>query len=157
MYSENSNKDFDNEIDESKLQICRFCGDVFIANSPERMYCPEKYGKKNYCKQEQKKLVQEAKLAELVEQLTDGGIILKPGESSFDRSIRGLQALMGNETIMHVSGERLEQFHINIQDLQGRTIDDDKKPVIIIGNYRITWLEHKDNIFKFKITYHEHQ
>lgn len=156
MYSENSIEDFDNEIDESKLQTCRFCGEVFISNSPERMYCPEKHGKKNYCKQEQKKLVQEAKLAELVEQLTDGGIILKPGESSLERSIRGLQAIMGDESRRIVSGDLLDRYHVNINDLQDRTIDDDKKPVIILGNYRITWLEDKDNIFKFKITNNEH-
>lgn len=156
MYSENSIEDFDNEIDESKLQTCRFCGEVFISNSPERMYCPEKYGKKNYCKQEQKKLVQEAKLAELVDQLTDGGIILKPGESSLERSIRGLQAIMGDESRRIVSGDLLDRYHVNINDLQDRTIDAEKKPVIILGNFRITWLEDKDNIFKFKITNNEH-
>jgi len=155
MDLENIHQDVDQEFDESKWQTCAYCNEQFYSNSSERMYCPEKYGKKNYCKQEQKKLVSEKKLAETVAQLSNSGIALKEGESSFERSIRGLVSIMGTGDLKFVTGDLLDRYHVNLNDLQHRTLDSENRPVIIIGNYKITWLEYLDTIFKFKITYHE--
>ena len=54
---------------------CEFCGEIYYANHGLQRYCPEKFGRKNYCKLEQKKLQSENKLAGMVVKLAKGGII----------------------------------------------------------------------------------
>ncbi len=37
-------------------RTCLSCGNIFLANNGNRYYCPENYGKKNYCKNQAKHL-----------------------------------------------------------------------------------------------------
>ena len=37
---------------------CPYCGTKFMADHMLQIYCPEKYGKKNYCKNRQKRRIQ---------------------------------------------------------------------------------------------------
>jgi hypothetical protein len=36
-------------------RMCEYCSEIFIAHHGLQRYCPEKYGKKDDCKAEQKK------------------------------------------------------------------------------------------------------
>lgn len=75
------------EFPEELLRTCPYCGESFIANHELRQFCPEKYGRANYCKHKYKALLEEKRLA--------GQEILKPHVKKIEHD-----SLKNNEGIL---------------------------------------------------------
>ena len=73
-------------------RMCEYCSEIFIAHHGLQRYCPEKYGKKDDCKAEQKKMVKEQRLAERVIELSHSGMKVYP-ETQIDRNYQAKKRL----------------------------------------------------------------
>ncbi len=130
---------------------CEFCGDIFISHHGLQQYCPEKYGRKDYCKNAQKKLVNERKLAELVNDIASAVKLLEPVKSQLSINVDIIKRLMFGIDQLVVSSEELEKsgFKIGVYNSKIRTPND--KCLLIIGNYTIDWVEYDSKEIKFLI------
>ena len=77
-------------------RLCLYCSEIFDADHGLREYCPEKYGKKDYCKAKQKKMVDEKRLAERIIELSHTGMTVYP-ETQLNKNYQALSIIMGTD------------------------------------------------------------
>jgi hypothetical protein len=133
-------------------RMCEFCGDVFYAHHGLQRYCPIKFGRKDYCKQEQKKLVSEKKLADKVTELSKTGMIVYP-DSQINKNIEILKTIMGNCIVRHVTCIELDQLGFEISVYESRISSfGSHKCQIKIGDFILEWINQENNVLTFKIS-----
>ncbi len=132
-------------------KTCEFCGDEFDSHHGLQRYCPEKFGRKDYCKYAQKNLVNERKLAELVNEIASAVKLLEPIKSQLTRNIEILKSLIQDKDQIVISSTELEQsgFKIGVYNSKIRTSN--SKCLLVIGNYSIDWIDYNGKEFKFII------
>jgi hypothetical protein len=136
---------------EYEERVCEYCGELFYAHHGLQRYCPYKYNRKNYCKNQQKQMVSESKLVERIRDYANLSIYLN-AESPIEKNKQHLKALMGNRSIMYVTDVEFEQIGYNIDLFESKiSIDGTNRHKIKIGNYLIEWMSEENNLQTFKI------
>jgi hypothetical protein len=133
-------------------RVCEFCTDIFYAHHGLQRYCPEKYGKKEYCKYEQKKLLNEKRLAERVTELAKAGMKVYQ-DTALDRNRRVLSEIMGSEWQKTVDSTLLDSMSYEITHFDTKTaINGTNKFLIHVGDYTLEWVGQEGTVLTFKIT-----
>ena len=130
---------------------CEFCTDIFYADHGLQRYCPEKYGKKNYCKYEQKKMLSEKRLAERVTELAKSGMKVNQN-TALDNNKQGFEIMMGSDGQKIVNSSLLDNFDFDINYFDYRTpINGTNKFLIHIGEFTLEWIGEDGTNLIFKI------
>lgn len=130
---------------------CEFCTDIFYADHGLQRYCPEKYGKKNYCKYEQKKMLSEKRLAERVTELAKTGMKVNQN-TALDNNKQGFEIMMGSDGQKIVNSSLLDNFDFDINYFDYRTpINGTNKFLIHIGEFTLEWIGEDGTNLIFKI------
>jgi hypothetical protein len=131
---------------------CEFCGEMFYAHHGLQRYCPEKFGKKDYCKNQQKKLMNEKRLADRVIELTKSGINLSL-TPPLEKNKQILNSIMGFESMKIVSSNDLDLYGFDIRYYDYRIPKNDTEMfVLYVGDYNIEWIDFNETLLTFKIT-----
>jgi hypothetical protein len=131
---------------------CAYCGEMFIALHGLQQYCPEKYGKANYCKHQQKARVSERRLAESVIELSKAGMDVYE-QTSYDYNIKSLRQIMGPQKEKIVTEYAFDEVNFNPEHYTSRTqIPNSDAYIVTVGEFNITLIGHEGNILTFKIT-----
>ena len=131
---------------------CEFCTDIFYADHGLQRYCPEKYGKKNYCKYEQKKMLSEKRLADRVTELAKTGMKVNQN-TALDKNKQGFEIMMGSDGQKIVNSSLLDNFDFDINYFDYRTpINGTNKFLIHIGEFTLEWIGEDGTNLIFKIT-----
>ena len=131
---------------------CEFCTDIFYADHGLQRYCPEKYGKKNYCKYEQKKMLSEKRLAERVTELAKTGMKVNLN-TALDNNKQGFEIMMGSDGQKIVNSSLLDNFDFDINYFDYKTpINGTNKFLIHIGEFTLEWIGEDGTNLIFKIT-----
>lgn len=93
-----------------RMRTCEYCGEEFLVSHDLQRYCPEKYGRKNYCKYEQKKLVNESRLADMVQDVAAAVEYVNDKQQSVVRNIGILRVVTGDNDSIEVTAEQLDAF-----------------------------------------------
>jgi ribosomal protein S27AE len=140
------------ESETVNYKFCAHCGDMFIAHHDLQQYCPEKNGKKDYCKYQQKKLVSESRLADKVIELTKAGVRLyepNPVEKNENR----LDAIMGSDSQKIVTSILLDQVEYQVPYYSSRVpIAGTTKFFVTVGRFTIELIDKHHDLYTFKIT-----
>jgi len=133
-------------------RMCEYCSEIFIAHHGLQRYCPEKYGKKDDCKAEQKKMVKEQRLAERVIELSHSGMKVYP-ETQIDKNYQALSKIMGSDLEKMVECTLLDDFGYEISHFNSRrAINGGKDFLIHVGDFTLEWMEQEGTVLTFKIT-----
>ena len=133
-------------------RMCEYCSEIFIAHHGLQRYCPEKYGKKDDCKAEQKKMVKEQRLAERVIELSHTGMKVYP-ETQIDRNYQALSKIMGSDLEKTVECTLLDYFGYEICHFNSRTaINEGNNFLIHVGDFTLDRIGQKGTVLTFKIT-----
>lgn len=146
-YFENDNPLF------SKLKKCSFCGEMFEAHHGLQMYCPEKNGKTQFCKYEHKKLVSEARLVEVIKTLNQTHGSQELQTTQIQKNIKVLEILIENSIETITNSEQLDAMGFDIKTFSSRFHNEfDDNISLIIGSYKLDWIESMEQIHSFKIS-----
>jgi hypothetical protein len=131
---------------------CEYCGDVFPAHHGLQKYCPEKFGKKNYCLNKQKAMVNQTKLASLVNTISNSSLISTTSETDIEANRRIISEIMGTAIEKEVSSDLLDHkgFDPRIYDSRYMNSSSDSYTVCI-GDYSIEWIDEIGGLLMFKI------
>ena len=133
-------------------RLCEFCNEIFYADHGLQRYCPEKYGKKNYCKYEQKKMLSEKRLAERVTELAKTGMKVNLN-TALDKNKQGFEIMMGSDGQKIVNSSLLDNFDFDINYFDYKThINGTNKFLIHIGEFTLEWIGEDGTNLIFKIT-----
>jgi len=131
---------------------CASCTDIFYADHGLQRYCPEKYGKKNYCKYEQKKMLNEKRLAERVTELAKAGMKVYQ-DTALDKNKQALSEIMGSEWQKTVDSTLLDNIGYEITHFDSKApINGTNKFLIHVGDYTLEWIGQEGTVLTFKIT-----
>jgi hypothetical protein len=131
---------------------CAFCGEFFYAHHGLQQYCPEKFGKKDFCKYEQKKMLNEKRLAEHAEKLAKAGMKVYP-DDQLEKNKQALSEIMGTDWQKTVDSAHLDNVGYDITHFDTRSpISDTNKFLIHVGDYILEWIKQEGTILTFKIT-----
>lgn len=129
----------DRKIDEFGREIrkCAYCGDEFVATHKLRQFCPEKYGRTDYCKYKQKALIAESHLVQEPLNMIKGGVVPpSKQESHLAKNIRILDKIMNDSNSKLVSPNELSFYGYDIYEFNERhKISDNEQYVIKVGDY----------------------
>ena len=133
-------------------RLCEFCGNIFYAHHGLQRYCPDKFGRKDYCKYEQKKLVNEKKLADKVSELAKAG--MKVNEvTPIEKNRQALKNIMGTDWEKTIDSNLLDNVGYDILQFDSRSaIPGTNKFLIHIGDYMLEWIGQEGIKLTFKIT-----
>ncbi len=133
-------------------RICAFCGDAFVSTHGLQQYCPEKFGKKDYCKLEQKKLLTQKKLLELAQEVA---IINNPPIEQLtplERNIQVLDTILGNNYRVKTNSDQLDAMGFNINIYSRRIIEGKSDYVtLVFGSISLVWKKQNESISTFTI------
>ena len=133
-------------------RTCEFCGELFYAHHGLQRYCPEKYNRKDYCKNQQKKMASEAKLAEKATELAKLGLKVNP-ERPAEINRNSIHVIMGGEIQKLVNSQVLDQIGFDINHFDMRTpIPGTNNYLVHIGEYTLEWIGQEGTLLTFKIT-----
>lgn len=133
-------------------RICEYCSELFHAHHGLQRYCPEKFGKKDYCKYEQKKMVEEKRLADLVIELSHTGMKVYP-ETQIDKNYQALSIIMGSDLEKMVESTLLDYYAYDINEFDSKTpIDGTTNFSIHVGDFTLEWIGQNGTVLTFKIT-----
>ena len=96
-------------------RVCLYCSEIYYAHHGLQRYCPEKFGKKDYCKYAQKKMVEEKRLAERVVELSKTGMSVRE-ETPLEKNNHALTLIMGSDEQKTVEGTLLDLHGYDIHD-----------------------------------------
>lgn len=134
-------------------RTCAFCGDLFYSHHGLQQYCPDKFGKKDYCKYEQKKMLAEDRLSKNVAKWATAGLPVYAKESPLDFNFRIIWEIMGSESEKFVSSELLDSKGYQTSGYEFKTpIAGSEAFIIKIGCYNVEWYSQNGPSFTFKIT-----
>ena len=132
---------------------CEFCTDIFYADHGLQRYCPVKYGKKSYCKHEQKKMLSEKKLAEAAEKLHKAGINVYSDQHPIEKNITILAEQLGSYGQTTVASNILESKGYLMQHYNVRVSKNGSSDfILVVGPYSLDWIGQNGDILTFKIT-----
>ncbi len=132
-------------------RICECCGELFYAHHGLQRYCPEKYGKKDYCKYEQKKMLSEKRLAERVTELAKTGMKVY-SDAQLEKNKQALQIIMGSAWHKLVDSILLDGVGYEISHFDSKTpINGTDKFLIHIGDFTLEWVGQEGTVLTFKI------
>jgi hypothetical protein len=133
-------------------RVCAFCGDIFIAHHGHQRYCPEKYGRVNHCKHEQKARVSENRLAEKAMELAKIGMAVYE-QTPYDKNLSALRHIMGYEKEKIVTDYLLDELGFDILYFSSKAKDPfSNHYTATIGEFDIAWIAKNNNRLTFKIT-----
>ncbi len=148
-------------------RVCPYCGESFTAHHMLQIYCPEKNGHLNYCKNRQKRINDRLKEEEIEAALKDMTIVLLSNDALEDGlndeiiSIKEKQAkntaIIGSflgalESVEVEIDLMIEQgFDFDLYD-QVQTIPDTNLNIAIYGQYAIVWSSNKKVLITHKTT-----
>lgn len=133
-------------------RICAFCGDAFYATHGLQKYCPDKFGKIDYCKYEQKKMVTEAKLVELVKEVNEA--VNPPFQrlSPLEQNIHILGTILGPYGQVNTDSDRLNTMGFDITVFSRRILEGHTDYVtLVFGHFELIWKRRNEAISTFKI------
>jgi hypothetical protein len=137
----------------SKLKTCAFCGEMFEAHHGLQMYCPEKNGKLQFCKYEHKKLVSEVKLVDMIKTLSQNHGSQELQTTQIQKNIKVLEILIGNYSETITNSAQLDAMGFDIKTFSSRYCAENNDCIsLIIGSYRLDWIESIEQIHSFKIS-----
>ena len=132
---------------------CAYCGDFFYATHGLQQYCPNKFGKMEYCKYEQKKMMSEKKLAEAAEKLHKAGINVYSDQHPIEKNIAILAEQLGSYGQTTVASNILKSKGYIIQHYNARVARNGTNDfVLVVGPYSLDWIGQNGDILTFKIT-----
>jgi hypothetical protein len=133
-------------------RVCQYCSEIFYADHGLQRYCPEKFGKKDHCKYAQKKMVEEKRLADRVEELSKTGMSVRE-ETPLEKNKQALALIMGSDEQKTVEGKLLDHNGYDINYFDFKTpINGTTNFLIHVGNFTLEWIKHEATILYFKIT-----
>jgi hypothetical protein len=131
---------------------CAFCGDFFYAHHGLQQYCPEKFGKKDFCKYEQKKMLNEKRLAEHAEKLAKAGMQVYANDQ-LEKNKQALSEIMGSDRQKAVDSMSLDSVGYDISHFDSKTpISGTNKFLIHVGDYTLEWIKQEETLLTFKIS-----
>lgn len=140
------------ETEAVNYKFCAHCGDMFIAHHDLQQYCPEKNGRKDFCKYQQKKLVSESRLADKVIELSKAGVRLyepNPVEKNENR----LEAIMGSDSQKIVTSILLDQVDYEVPYFTSKVpIAGTAKFLVTVGRFTLELIDKNGDLLTFKIT-----
>jgi hypothetical protein len=132
---------------------CAYCGELFYATHGLQQYCPDKFGKINYCKYEQKKMMTEKKLAEAAEKLHKAGINVYSDQDPIEKNIGILAEQLGPYGQTTVISTALDSKGYSMQHYTARVSKNGSNDfVLVVGPYALDWIGQNGDILTFKIT-----
>ena len=132
-------------------RTCEYCGELFYAHHGLQRYCPEKFNRRDYCKNQQKKMTSEAKLAEKASELAKLGMKVNP-ETPLDKNIEHLKGFMGNNSMKYVTNVELDQMGYDITAFESKIhIVGTNRYQIKVGVFVLEWIKQENNLLTFKI------
>jgi hypothetical protein len=138
-------------IHEPEPRFCEYCGDMFDAHHGLQRYCPEKFGRKDYCKYEQKKKINESKLADHAIQLAKIGIQVHE-ETPLEKNKTVLIAIMGHDRQKLVNSTLLDSLGYEITLFDSKApINGTSKYLTHIGEFTLEWIGQEGTELIFKI------
>lgn len=130
---------------------CAFCGTTFLSHHGLQQYCPEKFGKKDYCKYQQKKLMSEKKLIEKAKQLADIGMEIKE-DNQPPSNFAILAKYMGSLRSKFITSTELDENGFKISEYDFHyPIPGTTRFGIQIGQFRLEWYAQENDLLTFKI------
>lgn len=140
-------------IHDPEKRTCSYCGDIFYSHHGSQRYCPDKFGKKDYCKYEQKKMLAEDKLSKTAVNWAIAGLPVYEKETPLDLNFRVIWEIMGSENEKIVSSDLLDSKGY-IPSIYGvRTqIAGSEAFTVQVGHYNIQWVGQNGTHLTFKIT-----
>jgi hypothetical protein len=131
-------------------RACAYCGKIFIAHHGLQQYCPEKHGRRNFCKHAQKERVSEQRLAERAIELGRVGIDVFE-QTPLDKNILCLRHIMGAQKEKIVLGYILGEIGYDLYHYTSKTpFSNSESFIVTVGEFNITWIE--EDPLTFKIT-----
>ena len=131
---------------------CAYCGELFYATHGLQQYCPEKFGRVNYCKYEQKKMLNEKRLAERVTELAKAGMKVYQ-DTQLDKNKEALSKIMGSDWQKTVDSTLLDNVGYEITHFDSKMpINGTNKFLIHVGNFTLEWIGQEGTVLTFKIT-----
>lgn len=131
-------------------RICAYCGDIFMAHHGLQEYCPEKHGRRNYCKHQQKALVSEQRLADRAIELAKTGMQVHE-QAPLDKNIMAFRQIMGPQKEKIVLGYILDEIGYNPNHYTSKTpIPNSEAFIVTVGEFNIIWIS--EDPLTFKIT-----
>ena len=131
---------------------CEFCSELFYAHHGHQRYCPEKFGKKDYCKYKQKSMLTETRLADRVVELANTGMSVRQ-ETPLEKNKQVLLSIMGTERQKIVSCSFLDSYGFDIKYYDSRIpINGVTNFLTHIGNFSLELIKQEGTILTFKIT-----
>jgi hypothetical protein len=133
-------------------RTCEYCDELFYAHHGLQRYCPEKYGKKDYCKYEQKKMLNEKRLAEQVKELAKTGMKVCQ-ETQLEKNKQALLIIMGSNGQKMVDSNLLDGVGFDITHFDSKiAVYGTNKFLIHVGDYTLEWVGQEGAVLTFKIT-----
>ena len=134
-----------------QYKVCEFCGEEFLSHHGLQRYCPEKYGRKNYCKYEKKKYVNEQKMVEIVQ---NGTIEINqiPKVGQLEKNIEILKDLLKDNDSKLVSNIILDVKGYDVRFYTNKRKNELSKLIeILVGPYILEWIDNSGEEFFFNL------
>ena len=139
-------------VHEPEPRFCEYCGELFEANHGLQRYCPEKHGKTDYCKYQQKKKISESKIAERAIELAKIGMNVYE-ETALDKNRKHLENLIGTSSFKYVNNQLLERIGFDFSAFDKRIpVPNSNRYAIQIDDYDMEWFDQQGEILTFIIT-----
>ena len=138
-------------------RICPYCNESFTAHHMHQIYCPEKNGTANYCKNRQKRIHDNEQKVEMERALKDMTIVLVPThalennlknevfaiEDKHAKNFTILESLLGTAESIDVEVDLLldEGFDFELFD-ELQTIPNRSRRIANYGVFSIVWSEN---------------
>lgn len=134
-------------------KVCLFCNEIFHSTHGLEKYCREKYGIIGYCKNEQKKLVSQQKLADLAQTIANINNPRTQDLSPLERNIQILREIIGQSYQVNTDSDTLDAMGYDINIYSRREYEGNSTYTrLIIGQFGLSWISQiEENIF-FKIS-----
>lgn len=135
------------------IKTCEYCGNEFESHHGLQRYCPEKFGRINYCKNEQKKLINERKLADLVQDVAGAVNQIENQQNQLEINIQILNEIIGNKESVVVSGKKMDSMGYDIRYYSARRINEENGLIeLVVGPFILEWIDNSDIEQTFKIS-----
>ena len=140
------------EQEAANYKFCGYCGDMFIAHHDLQQYCPEKNGRKDYCKYQQKKMVNENRLAEKVIELSKAGVRLYEPKA-IEKNENRLEAIMGSDSQKIVTSILLDLVGYQVSNFTSKVpIKGTCTFLLTVGHFTLELIDNNGDLLTFKVT-----
>lgn len=131
---------------------CAYCGELFIAHHGHQQYCPEKHGRRNFCKHAQKALVNEQRLADRAIELSKAGMDVYE-LTPLDYNVKSFRQILGPQKEKIVTDYTLDEVGYDPKHYNEKTqIPNSNAYIVSVGEFNITWIGQDGDRLTFKIT-----